>query len=83
MDKREPGRPWYTLSQYQDDFYPRKREFPDLTPGAWRAKQLGCTCSRLDNQNGYGSVYQTDFSDGVEFLVTPNCPLHDKREEPE
>jgi len=68
----------FTVEDHAALFTPKGRNSPDMTPGAWRTKQLGCTCSRLDNQNGYGSVYQTDFSEGIEFLVMPNCPQHDR-----
>lgn len=72
----------FTMEDHQRLFTPVNRhESPSMTPGAWQAKQKGCTCSRLDNQNGYGSVYQTDWSEGTEFLVTPQCPIHDSQEE--
>lgn len=84
MDKKsyQPTGMRFTMEDHAKLFTPVNRpDAPSMNPGAWRAKQLGCICSRLDNQNGYGSVYQTDFSEGIEFLVIPNCPLHDKREE--
>ena len=54
---------------------------PTLTPGAYRAKQLGCTCSRLDNKWGEGTRLIEDPETGawvdVEFSIQPGCPLHD------
>lgn len=64
---------------------------PQLTPGADLAKRRGCTCSRLDNKWGEGTVtWASDPETGlelgdpdIEFVISPGCPLHDvgKREE--
>ncbi len=59
---------------------------PTLTPGAYLAKQRGCTCSRLDNEWGWGRKIEYEF-EGIpgfidtEFLIQPGCPLHDNRVE--
>lgn len=48
---------------------------PCYTPGAWYAKRyLGCTCPRLDNDEGWGKIVD----DEIEFLIQPGCPEHDK-----
>jgi hypothetical protein len=56
---------------------------PLLTPGAYRAKQLGCACSRLDNKWGEGTLVPDPElgwdSAEIEFTITPGCPLHDLR----
>lgn len=80
--KPQPTGMRFTVEDHQRLFTPVDRyDSPSMTPGAWLAKKKGCTCSRLDNQWGYGNVYQTDFSEGVEFLVMPDCPIHDSHEE--
>lgn len=82
MDNSSKSRPQptgmrFTVEDHQRLFTPvNSYDSPYMTPGAWLAKKKGCTCPRLDNQNGYGNVYQTDFSEGVEFLVDPSCPVH-------
>lgn len=71
------GRMIYTISG--DDPWE-----PQLTPGADLAKRRGCTCSRLDNKWGAGIRTvdeETGLDDGIEFLITPHCPLHDNRDE--
>lgn len=58
---------------------------PQLTPGADLAKRQGCTCSRLDNKWGEGTLVieselrpvGDDNGPDYEFSVTPGCPLHD------
>jgi len=65
---------------------------PTLTPGAYLAKQRGCTCSRLDNKWGEGRIvlvprpakqitnlgpYATDQVFDLEYSIQPGCPLHD------
>jgi hypothetical protein len=56
---------------------------PTLTPGAYLAKQRGCTCSRLDNEWGWGKYIEPEnwHDSDIEFTISPGCPLHDNRME--
>lgn len=48
---------------------------PLYTPGAWYAKRYqGCTCPRLDNDEGWGRANDEGL---VDFMVQPGCPIHD------
>lgn len=54
------------------------------TPGSWWARKAGCTCGVLDNDFGRG-IPKPLISEGsysrieFEYTITPNCPLHDRR----
>lgn len=56
-------------------------------PGGWVAKKSGCTCPRLDNQEGGGrkpndafvidnSAFYLDVHEGKYFIISYLCPLH-------
>lgn len=75
---------WKMNAEGRMEYVGAKSNEPLLTPGANVAKQRGCTCSRLDNDWGWGTVVPSDSEEGasdldIEYVVTPGCPLHDTR----
>lgn len=49
---------------------------PFYPPGSDEARELGCTCPRMDNDYGKGIPHATDGCAETKWYISSECPLH-------
>lgn len=51
---------------------------PKLNPGSNAAIAAGCTCARIDNHYGLGTIVNGE----ARFVISGDCPLHGRMDAP-